>query len=173
MEIIKQDLNFAPIQNDKMIEIKKAFQTITEAEFNQLVDTPVWLALLAALSNDGEIQPSEKAEAVKLAHLRTFTSSKTLQEFYKKVDEVFASRFDRLHDRLPAGEHDKELYIEAMIKQTHSILLKLDVDVAEAIEGSFSSFYDHIFKSEKSFFQYFALPLISNRLDKQSGHYEV
>ncbi len=156
-----------------MIEIKKAFQSISEAEFNQLVDAPVWLALLAAISNDGEIHPSEKADAVKLAHLRTFTSSKTLQEFYKRVDEKFESRFDTLISRLPATEHDKVLYIEGQIKQVHNILLKLDMDVAEALEASFSSFYEHVFKSEQSFFQFFALPLVSNRLNKQSGHYEV
>ncbi len=155
-----------------MIELKKAFQNITDDEMTQLLDLPIWLALLAAFTGDGRVSEGERAEAVKLAHLRTFTSHKSLQEFYTKVDERFATRFDKLITRVPKGEKDREVYIEAQIKLGHAILLKLDTDIAATLEDSLESFYSHVFKADKSFFQYFALPIISNRLDKQSGHYD-
>ena len=155
-----------------MIEIKKALTSITEDELNHLLDTPIWLSLLASFTNDGVVNPSEKADAVRLAHLRTFTSPKSLQEFYQKVDERFDKRFDALHSRLTMNnEHDKTLYIKAQIETGHKVLEKLDKDIASSLEESFSSFYEHVFKAEVSFFQFFALPIISNRLDKISGHF--
>lgn len=46
-----------------MIEIKKAFEKLTEEELNQLLDTPVWMALLAAHVGDGKVSEDERAEA--------------------------------------------------------------------------------------------------------------
>lgn len=155
-----------------MIEIKKAFGSISNDELNHLLDGPVWLSLLASITNDGVVNPSEKADAVRLAHLRTFTSPKSLQEFYEKVDQRFDERFDTLHSRLTMdNENDKTLYIKAQIEIAHKVLEKLDKDIAASLEESFSSFYEHVFKADKSFFQYFALPIISNRLDKVSGNF--
>lgn len=156
-----------------MIEIKKAFQGITDDELNHLLDAPVWLSLLAAHANDGVISSSDKADAVKLAHLRSFTSPKSLHDFYEQVDAQFEKRFDTFLARLPEGEKDREVYIEAQIKISHGILAKLDEDISSSLEESLESFYKHVFKSDKSFFQYFALPIISNRLDKQSGNYDI
>lgn len=152
-----------------MIELKKAFGDLSEDELNHLLDAPVWLSLLAAYKNDGVVEASEKADAVKLAHLRTFTSPKSLREFYEKVDARFSERFDKLNERLTMPVADKIIYMEAQIKVGHALLNKVDEDVASSLEESFESFYEHVFKSESSFFQYFALPIISNRLDKKSG----
>lgn len=154
-----------------MIEIKKAFQKLTEDELNQLLDTPVWMALLAAYVGDGKVSEDERAEAVKLAHLRTFTSPKSLREFYTLVDERFAARFDLLQKRVPKKHEDSVVFIEAQVKRGHALLLKVDPDLAIDIEESLESFYKHVFNADKSFFQYFALPIFSGKLDKH-GKYD-
>lgn len=154
-----------------MIEIKKAFQRLSEDEFNQLLDAPVWLALLAAYTGDGKVSRDERADAVKLAHLRTFTSPKNLQEYYAKVDERFEKRFDTFDRRLPESEKDRDLFLEAQVKGCHKLLEeKVDKDLGAEIEDSWESFYNHVFRADSSFFQYFALPIISNRLDKSSKY---
>jgi len=155
-----------------MIHLKEAFSGISKNEFNQLIDIPVWLSLFAAYSQDGEVSEYEKAEAVKLAHLRTFTAPKSLRKFYEKVDEHFEERFNTLHRRLPESDEDRKLYLEAQIKNGHAILHKLDSDITESLEESLESFYEHVFKADQSFFQYFALPIISSRLEKKSGHFK-
>jgi hypothetical protein len=154
-----------------MIEIKKAFQNLTPEEFSQLLDSPVWISLAAAYAGDGVVGEDEKAEAIKLAHLRRFTAPKSLREFYELVDMQFAQRFHILELRLPSSAKDKEIYIERQLNRGHDIMLKLDSDVTSSLEESLESFYEHVFNSHKSFFQYFALPIISNRLDKKSGHF--
>jgi len=152
-----------------MIEIKKAFQNIRADEFNELLDVPVWLALLAAYEGDGIISENEKAEAVKLAHMRTYTAPKSLQEFYRLVDGRFAQRFEQLDHRLPTDIENKKVYIRAQVHHANDLLNKLDLDIASGLQKSLASFYKHVFNSDKSFFQYFALPVFSNRLDKHSG----
>lgn len=155
-----------------MIEIKKAFEDLSAEEFSQLLDAPVWISLMAAYAGDGELSPDEKSSAIKLAHLRTFTSPKSLRDFYKLVDSQFEQRFDILNLRLPTGEREKEIYLKGQLKRVHEILLKLDKDVAVDLEESLESFYEKVFSSNKSFFQYFALPIISGKLD-DAGRYDL
>ncbi len=155
-----------------MIEIKKAFQNLSDTELGELLDTPVWLSLLAAYTGDGKVSRDERADAVKLAHLRTFTSPKSLREFYARVDDRFENRFDKLNARLPEKQKDRIIFLEAQVKHCHKLLeKKVDQDLAIEIEESLESFYNHVFKADTSFFQYFALPIISSRLDK-SGEYD-
>lgn len=152
-----------------MLEIKKAFQNVSADEFHHLLDVPVWLSLLAAYTGDGKISENEKAGAVKLAHMRTYTAPKSLQDFYKMVYGRFADRFEQLDNRLPKAVDDKKVYIRAQIRHANALLDKLDPDIASGLQESMASFYKHVFNSDKSFFQYFALPVYSNKLDKQSG----
>ncbi len=156
-----------------MIEIKKAFQNITADQFHELLDVPVWLALLAAYEVDGKISENEKADAVKLAHMRTYTAPKSLQEFYRLVDGRFAQRFEHLDHRLPKDVENKKVYIRAQIHHANALLDKLDPDIASGLQKSLASFYKHVFNSDKSFFQYFALPVVSNKLDKYAGNIDL
>ncbi len=151
---------------DGMIEIKKAFEDLTPDEYDQILDAPVWISLMAAYAGDGVLSADEKAGAVKLAGLRTYTAPKSLREYYKLVDARFEERFDRLNKRLPASEHDKELYMKTQMKKVYDIMLKIDRDVAVDLEKSLASFYEKVFKSHDSFFRYFALPVISDRWGK-------
>ncbi|MEM9051673.1 MAG: hypothetical protein AAGC47_06435 [Bacteroidota bacterium] len=155
-----------------MIEIKKAFQDLSAEEFSHLLDAPVWIALAAAYAGDGVVSEDERAEAIRLVHLRVFTAPKSLRPFYELVDSQFAQRFTILDLRLPSRPNDIEIYLERQLKRVYEIMLKLDSDVSASLEESLESFYEHVFNSHKSFFQYFALPVLSNRLDKKSGHFK-
>ncbi len=155
-----------------MIEIKKAFQDLSSEEFSQLLDAPVWISLMAAYAGDGVVSEDEKAEAVRLVHLRRYTAPFALREFYALVDSQFEQRFYILNLRLPSGLEDKELYLKQQIKRVHDIMKKLDPDVISDLEQSLKSFYEHVFSSHKSFFQYFALPVITGNLDRTAGHFK-
>jgi hypothetical protein len=154
-----------------MIEIKKAFDDLSPEEFSQLLDAPVWISLMAAYAGDGVVGEDEKADAIKLVHLRRYTAPKSLREFYELVDSQFAQRFHILNLRLPSSPDDKEIYLRRQVNRVHEIMKKLDPDVIADLETSLESFYEHVFQSHKSFFQYFALPVISNRLDRSAGHF--
>ncbi len=148
-----------------MIEIKKSFQHLSKEDLNQLLDLPVWLALYAAYHCDGKLSPVERAEAIRLTHLRSNSGPKSAREIYRLVHNRFAHRFDRLASRLPYEVDDKLLYIRVQLKAGNSILKKLDHDVENSIRESLLSFYRNIFHADKSFFQYFTLPVFKGHLD--------
>jgi len=152
-----------------MIKIKQAFSALTEAEFKKLLDAPVWMALLAAYTTDGRITQSEREAAARLARVRTYTAPKSIREIYAKISDNFPRRFKQLDERLPDGSDDKLLYIGAQVKAAHDLLHKLDHDTAESLEENFASFYTHVFNSDKGFFHYFALPVISSHVEKKYG----
>ena len=165
-------LSFATYTLIEMIEINKAFHKLTDQELTQLIDVPIWMSLLAAYAGDGKVSGDERADAVRLAHLRTFTSPKSIRGFYEKVDKIFDERFDILNKRVPSKQKDIIVYIEAQVKKSHALLAKIDEDLAADLEESLESFYKHVFNADKSFFQYFALPVFSSRLDRNSGKYD-
>jgi len=152
-----------------MIKIKEAFDNLTSEEFKQLLDAPVWMALLAAYTTDGRITQTEREGAIRLARVRTYTAPKSIRELYLKINENFAKRFKQLDDRLPSGKENKLTYIRAQVKTAHKVLHKLDSDIAETLEENFASFYTHVFNSDKGFFHYFALPIISSHVEKKYG----
>jgi len=70
---------------------------------------------------------------------------------------------------LPAHREDKLIYIRAQVKAAHRLLKKLDPDVAETLEENLASFYKHVFNADKSFFHYFALPVVAKNFEQYSG----
>lgn len=105
-----------------MIKIKDAFEPLTEEEFNMLLDAPVWTALLAAYTTDGQVTDSEREGAFKLAKLRTFTAPKSIRELYVKISERFPRRFKVLDERLPEKPEDKVIYIRGRVREAHKLL---------------------------------------------------
>jgi hypothetical protein len=149
-----------------MIKIKEAFSNLSTEQYTQLLDAPVWLALLAAYASDGRLTDAERDDAIRLAHVRQFTAPKSIRELYQKISARFPRRLKQLHDRLPDAANDKLIYIRAQVKAAHALLHLLDADVAESLEENFVSFYDHVFNSDKSFFHYFALPVFASHVEK-------
>lgn len=152
-----------------MIRIADAFKELTTEEYKQLLDAPVWMALYAAYSADGKITPAERADAIKLAHVRRFTAPKSIRELYVKIGRRFGPRLKTLDERLPEDRKDKLIYIRAQVKAAHRLLRKLDPDVAETLEDNLASFYKHVFNADKSFFHYFALPVVAKNFERYSG----
>lgn len=134
---------------------------------NILLKAPAVVAILAAISDDGEVSKNEKAEAVKLAHLRTYTSKPLLHNYYQKVDEHFEEYFDEIMAGLPSAWEEKEAYLEGMIAELNTVLPKVDKVYAETLVLSLKTFAKHVFKSNSSFLENFILPMFMTKMDKE------
>lgn len=154
------------------MDIITELDSLAPDEQKLLANVPVWLTLLAAYAQDGKISPNEKAESIKLAHLRTFTSAPELNSYYKMVDDGFESKLRALDETLPKEEAERQKFLEEKVRAGHQLLKKLDPDFAYELEKSLESFYHHIFNADRSFFQYFALPIISGKLQQEWGKYD-
>jgi hypothetical protein len=138
-----------------------------------LLRAPALVALLAAISDDGEVSKHEKAESIKLAHFRTYTSAPILQNYYKLVDPLFEGYFEEEMAQLPAEWKDKEEHLENKIAKLNQVLPKMDQVYAKKLVRSLKSFAKHVFKVNSSFLEYFVLPVFMNKVEKESFNMHI
>lgn len=132
-----------------------------------LLRAPAIVALLAAISDDGEVSESEKTESIKLAHLRTYTSPEILHNYYKEVDKVFTSVFNEEFEKMPETMEERKTYLAKRLKEIDAVLPKLNNVYAKELVISLKSFSRHVFKTESSFLEHFLMPLILGRIEQR------
>ncbi len=142
---------------------------ISSAEKDKLFKAPVLVSLLAA-AEDGSIKEKEKRDAIKLSHLRPFTSPKILHSYYREVEKGFEGALEAELKELPPGTEEKKQALKQKVKELDPILDKLeDQDFAEALRNSLKSYAQHIARIDQNVVEYFVLPMAINYLQKESG----
>ncbi|MFT6165984.1 MAG: hypothetical protein ACJAV5_001045 [Vicingaceae bacterium] len=130
-----------------------------------ILRAPAVVAILAAVSDDGIVSDGEKTDAIRLAHLRTYTSKPILHNYYKEVDKCFKADFDNILAQLPEGWKEKERFLENRLTNLDPVLQKLDSVYAEELIASLKSFAKHVFKSNSNFLQNFLLPIFTIKMN--------
>lgn len=148
-------------------------EKLSKEDRDILLKAPAVVAILAAISDDGEVSKHEKSESIKLSHLRTFTSEPILQNYYKESEKVFEENFDAVMSQLPTEWSDKEKFLEAELEELKHVLPKLNDVYAKDLVNSLKSFAKHVFKSNASFLDYFVLPVFMNKVEKESFDPEI
>jgi len=138
----------------------------TEAELTNLGEAIVWMAVLAAVHNDGVVHEDEKAEAIKQTHIRTFHGSDYMRPIYQHLDHNFEENFDRFSAEANASGENKEEYIADKLKEKLEVLQSLGPIFAERFNKDMKDYFNRIFKVGSNAFQFFAFPVISAHLDK-------
>ncbi|KAA3649048.1 MAG: hypothetical protein DWP98_07555 [Bacteroidetes bacterium] len=140
---------------------------LSQEDRDILLRAPAIVAILAAISDDGDVSEHEKSEAIKLAHFRTYTSEPILHNFYKEADLVFEKNFEYVMSNLPESWEDKKIYLESRIVCINEILPKMSKVYSKALVASLKSFSRHVFKSNSSFLESFILPIFSNKIKNE------
>ncbi|MEZ4721765.1 MAG: hypothetical protein R2813_07825 [Flavobacteriales bacterium] len=138
----------------------------TDVELQKLGDAIVWTTILAAIHQDGIIQESEKAEAIKQTHIRTFSTPDYLKPIYKHLDDHFERDFDAYSARLSGTKVEMEVYIQERLHESLEILPTLGPLFTQKFSKDLHHLYNKVFLADSSVFQFFALPVISAHLEK-------
>jgi hypothetical protein len=69
------------------------FKKLSNEERELLYKAPVLVSVLAS-SSFNEVNKYQKADAVKLAHLKTFTATPLLLPYYAEVEKTFKEQFE-------------------------------------------------------------------------------
>ncbi len=142
-------------------------EKLNDEDRKVILRAPAIVAILAAISDDGQVSEGEKAESVKLAHLRTYTSAPILHNYYQRVDAHFEDNFNDIMSRLPESWEEKEAFLKSRVEAINSILPKLNDIYAKELVLSLRSFSKHVFKSNSSFLEFFILPMLMNKVDQE------
>lgn len=136
----------------------KKFKKLTTAEIEILIKAPVLVSVLAA-SNDKKISENEKAEASKLAHLKTFTADPLLLPYYNEVEKEFTTYFVEIVKKYAPFNDEKTAALKQEIDLANSIIRKLDKEDAITLYHSLAAYTEHVRKAEHTVLVDFLFPL--------------
>ncbi|GAB4377617.1 MAG: hypothetical protein Kow0075_06390 [Salibacteraceae bacterium] len=138
----------------------------TPEELKKLGDAIVWTCILAAVHQDGVIHESEKAEAIKQTHIRSFTAPDYLKPIYKHLDQHFERDFEAYSALLPEDHEQREEFIQTKLQEALSILPSIGPLFTKRFSKDLKDIYNRVFRADSNVFQYFAFPIISAHLEK-------
>lgn len=153
--------------NAKQPDMTTELSKLNESDKKTLLEAPAVVSVLSALSVDGTIDANEKAEAIRLAHLRTFTSPEILNNYYKEVELNFESNLNNIINNLPIDYDSKKEFLRNELKKLTPILTGLDREFSMTLIDSLKSFARHVFKAHSHFLEYFILPVFMNEIEKE------
>lgn len=136
----------------------KPFKNLSEEEYKTLLKFPAYITLLAA-NQDGKFDEVEKKSAIKFAHVKTFSCTPLLIDFYEEVDKVFESHIVELDHELPKGKENRDEAIKSELLKLEKIILKSGEVYASTMLESMKSFKDHVSKAHHNVLIDFVFPL--------------
>jgi hypothetical protein len=126
------------------------FPKFNEQQVELLVDAIPLITILIA-GADGNIDEDEKEWANKLTKIRTYANPDLLQEYYKKVGEVYAARMEELIQSLPKDVDARSMAISEKLAALNPLLAKLEQHEGHLLYNSFITFAEHVAKSSGGF----------------------
>ena len=110
-------------------------EPLREDEIDVVLKAPVYVAILIA-GADGNIDKSERKEAINVARNKQTRSREQLGEYYKAVGEAFEDNFNKLIDALPSGTEERNSEITKELRKLNFILPKVDKNFAIKLHAS-------------------------------------
>lgn len=155
----------AHLPNQSTHEMSDIYE-YTEEELRGLGDIIIWTTIYAAIHNDGVIQPTEKAVAIRQTHVRAISSEPYLVPIYRHLETHFEADFDRFAAELSGTQDEKEEYIQGKLEKATEILPIIGPLFPERFTRDLGKLYNRVFSADSSIFQLFMMPILTNRLDK-------
>jgi hypothetical protein len=134
------------------------FKTLTGEEKALLLKAPVLVSVLASCSPN-QINETQKKDAIRLAHLKTFTADPVLLPYYQEAEKHFAEQFDKTAAFYYPFDDAKRAALKEEISRVGAIIAKLDDLLAQRLRKSLERYAAHVKRSTHSVFQDFIFPL--------------
>ena len=133
-------------------------ETLSNEEKALVLKAPVLVSVLAACSYN-EVNETRKKDAIKLAHLKTFTADPLLLSYYQEVEKHFEEQFDATAATYFPFDDSKRRQLKEEISRVENAISKLDSLYAERLRNSLQRYANHVKQSTHSVFQDFLFPL--------------
>ena len=136
----------------------KQFEKLTEEEQALLLKAPVLVSVLAACSFN-YVNKAQKADAIKLAHFKTFTAAPVLLPYYIEVDKTFREEFDATVQQYFPFDDEKRNQLKKEISRVNNVIARLDKDYAAILHKRLEKYARHVYKAAHSIFEDFIFPI--------------
>ena len=116
------------------------------------------LSVLASCSDHG-INKTQKADAIKLAHIKTFTAVPELQPYFKEAEKNFKEHFEQVAEQYYPFDEDQRNLLKLEIIKMQKIIARLSPSYGMALSKSLERYTIHVKRATYSIFQDFIFPL--------------
>ncbi|MEP7170483.1 MAG: hypothetical protein ABI855_14030 [Bacteroidota bacterium] len=123
-----------------------------------LVKAPALVSVLAAAKHH-KINDAQKAHAVKLAHLNTFTTDTDLKSYYEKVDKHFVENFESIAQQYAPFDDAQLEALKKEIDEVNQGIATLESELSAKLHKSLSEYTEHVKYSEHSVLEHFVFPV--------------
>ena len=136
----------------------KQFEKLTTDERSLLYKAPVLVSVLVSCSFN-EVNKNQEADAIKLAHLKTFTAIPLLLPYYGEVEKTFKEQFETAIIKYFPFDEAKRNELKGEIDKVNLVIGKLDKEYAYTLHKSLEGYARHVKKAAHSIFQDFIFPM--------------
>jgi len=129
---------------------------ISQDQKETLIHAVSWITILIA-GADGSIENEELEWAKKITQIRAYKYPKVLENFYVEVGKTFQANIDALISELPGDVSKRTSILSEKLATLNPILAILDNESAYSLYNSYTSFAEHIAKSDGGFLGFFSV----------------
>ncbi|MGY4539862.1 hypothetical protein [Mucilaginibacter gilvus] len=123
--------------------MKNQFEKLNKQERLLLFSAPALVSVLAA-SEGNKISKPDKADAIYLAHLKTFTAAFLLLPYYDEVYKNFKLNFNNIVDKYSPLNNLSREKLREEINTANIVIDKLDKTFALALHKSLQDYEQHV-----------------------------
>jgi hypothetical protein len=131
---------------------------LSTREQELLISAPVLFSVLASCSEHG-INQKQKADAIKLAHIKTFTALPELQPYFREAEKNFKEHFEEAAEKYYPFDEEHRLLLKNELRKIRGIISRLDPGYASALNKSLERYVIHVKRATYSIFRDFIFPL--------------
>jgi hypothetical protein len=134
------------------------FEKLSAEEKKLVYQAPAMVSVLASCQGE-KILPARKLDALKLAHMKSFTADPSLLFYYKKVEDSFENDFNEIAHKYEPFSTEKRHLLKNQVEKISHLIKKLDPAFGTLFARSLRKYADHVRKADHSVFQDFIFPV--------------
>ncbi len=133
-------------------------ENLTPDERALLLKAPA-LVSVAATGAATTLSEARKADALHLAHLKTFSADPRLRPYYQEAERRFAENLEQALQQYSPYTEENRAALNRQILEVNALLGKLEPGYGLALHHSLSSYATHVKKADRNILENFIFPL--------------
>jgi hypothetical protein len=134
------------------------FENLADHEKELLYQAPVLLSVQVSCS-EGRVDKNQKADAIRLAHIKSFTANPQLLSYYYSVDKIFKDKFETAIQTYCPLNEDNQQKLRKEMEKINAVINKLDPSYQFLLRKSFDKYAAHVRRANHSVVQDFIIPI--------------
>ncbi len=135
----------------------RQFEKLSDAERELLLKAPALVSVYVS-SSLNRINAARKADAIKLAHLKSFTANALLIPYYIEVEKGFKADFEKIVQQYAPLDAAKRNQLKMLIEEVFAVIAKLEASYAKLLSNSLVKYANHVRHGDRTPLEYFIFP---------------